>query len=43
VLAAQTGLSIAAAFDSMLALSNDSGTRLETVARQIIDAAIRHR
>jgi len=43
VLAAQTGLSIAAAFDRMLAMSDDSGTRLETLARQIIDAAIRHR
>jgi hypothetical protein len=27
----------------MLAMSDDSGTRLETLARQIIDAAIRHR
>jgi hypothetical protein len=43
VLAAQTGLSIAAAFERMLAMSDDSGTRLETLARQIIDAAIRHR
>jgi hypothetical protein len=43
VLAAQTGLSISAAFDHMLALSNDSGTRLETLAREIIDAAIRKR
>ncbi len=43
VLAAQTGLSIAAAFDRMLAMSENSGMRLETLARQIIDAAIRHR
>jgi hypothetical protein len=43
VLAAQTGLSIAAAFDRLLAMSYDSGTPLETLAREVIDAAVRHR
>jgi ANTAR domain/GAF domain len=43
VLAAQTGLSIAEAFDRLLVMSDDSGTPLETLAREIIDAAIRHR
>ncbi len=43
VVAAQTGLSMAAAFDRLLAMSDDSGAPLETVAREIIDAAIRHR
>jgi len=43
VVAAQTGLSTAAAFDRLLVMSDDSGTPLEPLAREIIDTAIRHK
>jgi hypothetical protein len=43
VVAAQTGLTTAAAFDRLLAMSDDSGTPLETLARDVIDTAIRHK
>jgi ANTAR domain/GAF domain len=43
VLAAQTGLDMAGAFGRLLAMSDDSGRPLETLAREVIDTAIRHR
>lgn len=43
VLAAQTGLDMAVAFDRLLAMSDGSGRPLETLAREIVDTAIRHR